>query len=348
MRSQAAVSLFVVLAPVSACSSTREPVAPAPTAAPPADPAPGPAPPACTTKEACLEAARAADHGGDADKAKALSGRACDLGSGAGCLLLALAIRGNPPKVLAVAEKGCALGESRACVLVGDAYVDQKRVAEATDAYAKACSIQDDVGPKAKGLMCAAAARGSYQLERLTRAMTLAQKACDGDATAGCDIAGVMYANGESVPKDTAKAGALFAKGCAAGDKEACDHQTALAALLDPVAVEGANLTVAEITADGFKLTNMACKLAGGGLEALAAGPVLAAVLGKKKGALDACAPAGADVSVRWTIAGRRVADVTAKAGDDKKIEACVERVVRSSTATFQATCRASFHIGKR
>jgi hypothetical protein len=60
-----------------------------------------------------------------------------------------------------------------------------------------------------------------------------------------------------------------------------------------------------------------------------------------------ACAPGGADVSVRWTSAGRKVVDARAMAGGDKKIEACVERVMRTSIATFEATCRASFHIGR-
>jgi hypothetical protein len=130
-------------------------------------------------------------------------------------------------------------------------------------------------------------------------------------------------------------------------EPKAVAPQEAPAVVIDPLAVEGANLKMASINAEGFAMTDMACKLAGGGLEMLLAGPVLAAVVGKKKAALNACAPGGADVSVRWTTAGRRVVDVRAVAGGDKKIEACVERVMRTSIATFEATCRASFHVGR-
>jgi hypothetical protein len=116
----------------------------------------------------------------------------------------------------------------------------------------------------------------------------------------------------------------------------------------DPLAVEDANLRIASLIVNGFAVSDMACKLAGGGLEMLVAGPALGAVIAKKKAALDACAPGGADVSVRWRMAGGRVVEAQAKASDDPTIEACVARVLTSSGGAFDATCRASFRVGRK
>ena len=80
----------------------------------------------------------------------------------------------------------------------------------------------------------------------------------------------------------------------------------------------------------------------------LVAGPVIAGVVGKKKAALDACAPGGAAVTLRWKSAGGHVVEAAAKAGGDPKVEACIVKVVLSSAGTFDALCRASFKVGRR
>ena len=80
--------------------------------------------------------------------------------------------------------------------------------------------------------------------------------------------------------------------------------------------------------------------LVGGGLAVLMLGPAIAGALSKKKPALDACAPKGAEVRVRWTMANHRVTDVEARAGEkgDKKIEACVASAVKSSKLAMLLT----------
>ncbi|HTJ80425.1 MAG TPA: hypothetical protein VL400_01845 [Polyangiaceae bacterium] len=113
-----------------------------------------------------------------------------------------------------------------------------------------------------------------------------------------------------------------------------------------PLAVEGANLTVGSITADGLSLKDLGCKVEGGGLGVLVLGPAIAGGLSKKKAALDACAPKGADVRVRFTLAGGKVASSEAKA-DDPKVEACVAKAVKTMPAVADGTCAATLHVGK-
>jgi len=113
-----------------------------------------------------------------------------------------------------------------------------------------------------------------------------------------------------------------------------------------PLAVDGANLNVGSITADGFVMRDLGCKVEGGGLGVLMLGPAIAGGLSKKKAALDACAPKGADVRVRFTLAGGKVSSAEAKA-DDAKVEACVVKAVKTMPAVADGTCAATLHLGK-
>jgi hypothetical protein len=113
------------------------------------------------------------------------------------------------------------------------------------------------------------------------------------------------------------------------------------------LAVTDANLSVGSITADGFTMKDLACKLdGGGGLGAVLLGPTIAASLSKKKAALDACAPKGAEARVRFTAAGGKIASAEASAGDPK-IEACVVKVLKTVPGVADGTCSASLHVGK-
>ncbi|NUP12701.1 MAG: hypothetical protein HOW73_42215 [Polyangiaceae bacterium] len=114
----------------------------------------------------------------------------------------------------------------------------------------------------------------------------------------------------------------------------------------DELPVDGANLTIDSVTADGFTLRDLSCKAEGGGLGALMIGPTVAGSLSKKKTALDACAPKGADVRVRFTASRGKIASAEARSGDPK-IDACVAKVLKNAQAVLDGTCAASMRIGR-
>ncbi len=147
----------------------------------------------------------------------------------------------------------------------------------------------------------------------------------------------------ESAP--TASATASASPAPAAATATALPEPAAAAPL--PLSVEGANLNVGSITADGFTMKDLGCKLdGGGGLGGLLLGPTIAAGLSKKKSALDACAPKGADVRVRFTAAGGKIASAEAASGD-AKVDACVVKVLKTVPGIADGTCAATVHAGK-
>jgi hypothetical protein len=338
---------FGLLSLAGACSATPEPAAPTGETAPPvAAPPPGPKLP-CPDKDACYAAGRAAGKAGDEARAKELYAAGCDLGSGGACVDGAALHEDEPDRGMGMQIRGCTLGAAVGCFNAAEMLRNGPRVKEALAFYAKACAAPDPGDLRLRGLACERGAHVAYEAGDFGRAAELGALGCNDEVASACDTLAVLYANGEGVAKDMAKAASLFERGCKGGDNEACDHQKAAAAALDPLAVEGANLKMTSISVEGFAMSDMACKLKGGGLEMLVAGPVLAAVIGKKKAALNACAPGGAAVTLRWKIDGGHVVEALASTGD-KKVEACIAKVVRSSIATFDATCRASFKLGRR
>jgi TPR repeat protein len=59
------------------------------------------------------------------------------------------------------------------------------------------------------------------------KAHPLLQKACDEGRLGDCELLASAYENGRGgLPKDAARAAALFKKACDAGDQHACDHAT--------------------------------------------------------------------------------------------------------------------------
>jgi TPR repeat protein len=215
---------------------------------------------------------------------------------------------------------------------------------DATALYAKACKGAGD-DQMLVGLACGRGGVHAYQNGDAAAAADMALASCNDKRMAGCNLLGVLHLEGKGgVAQDKEKAAALFKKACAAGDEDACSNEKKVAGSLD---VPGANISMGSITADGFTLNDMQCKAEGAGLGALLLGPAVAGALGKKKGALDACAPKGADVRVRWTAAGGKITNAEAKSGDPK-VEACVVKVVKTVPAVLEGTCAASMHIGKK
>ncbi len=353
MRKRALVAVLSSL--TFACSSAEVPPPPAPT--PDAETPLGDSPTdkpdtsgepkhACGDAAACYAAGKSAREAKDLEKARPLFQAACDQGNGEGCSELASIVQ-SLDKDSATAEKlwlkGCDLGDAGSCFNAAE-QIRERKPKEATPLYAKACK---GAGEKAMlvGLACGRGGVHAYESGDAAAAADMALASCTDTRSSGCNLLGVLHLEGKGgVKQDKDKAAELFKKACAAGDKSACENEKKVAGGLD---VPGANIKMGSVTADGFTLNDMQCNAQGAGLGALLLGPAVAGALGKKKGALDACAPKGADVRVRWTAAGGKITAAEAKSSDPK-IEACVAKVLKTVPAVLEGTCAASMHIGKK
>ncbi len=115
----------------------------------------------------------------------------------------------------------------------------------------------------------------------------------------------------------------------------------------EPDEVEGANLRMSGMTADGVQLSNIQCRTEGGAVGGLFGGLTVAAGFKARKAQLDACAPkGGAETRVTWTATGGHMTRVKAS-GPDAKVNRCVERTLTSAPAVLEGACAATVRHGK-
>lgn len=301
---------------------------------------------ACGNAAACFDQGKKADEAKDAPLAKELYKAACDQGNGPACTRYG-SLLGELDKdeaaQAAAWRKGCDLEDASGCFNLAET-LRQTKPKEATPLYAKACNSagKDEM---LASLACGRGGVHAYESGDHKAAAELARASCTEDRVAGCNLLAVMTLKGQGgIAADPELAQNLFQRACKEGDASACDNEKKLSNALD---VPGANITMGSVTADGFTLNDVQCKAeGGGGLGALLLGPAVAGALSKKKGALDACAPKGADARVRWTAKGGKITAAEAKAGD-AKIEACIMKVVKTAPAVLEGTCAATIHVGK-
>jgi hypothetical protein len=328
-----------------ACTTVPPPEPPAAaTHDEPRQPEQKPAGPACGDPAACFEEAKKAEAAKDQPKARELFRAACDGKHAEACSHLGSIVKEVDKDDVGAEDawkKGCELGDARGCFNAAES-LRKVKPKDATSLYAKACKAAG----KDAMLVTLACGRGgvhAYESGDETTAAELARASCTDDQVGGCNLLGVLTLEGKGgITSDPEQAKKLFERACKGGDASACNNEKKMAGAL---AVPGANLTMGSVTADGFTLTDFKCKTSDG-LAGILLGPAAAGVIGKKKGALDACAPKGADVRVRWTTAGRKVTTAEAKAGDPK-IEACVVKVMKSVPGVLEGTCAATIHVGK-
>ena len=101
--------------------------------------------------------------------------------------------------------------------------------------------------------------------------------------------------------------------------------------------VEGANVTVESIEADGLVLAELACAVEGGMpiLGTLA----IAASLAKQKKAMDRCAPKGQAFVVTWTSAGGKVVKKPVVRGGTNAQNSCIALAFTRTSAPIDGTC---------
>ena len=107
--------------------------------------------------------------------------------------------------------------------------------------------------------------------------------------------------------------------------------------------VPNASLTMGSVSADGFTMRDVGCALQGGGLNALLAGPMLAAAIGSRKAALKKCAPKGGEARVLFTMRGGKT-EARAKAATPA-VEACVVKVMKTVAAVSEGTCAVTIDL---
>lgn len=81
--------------------------------------------------------------------------------------------------------------------------------------YQQGCDLGDPLGCLNLGIMC----RNKNEEKR---ALSLFEKACNGNNLRGCALLGVMLAGGEGGAKDATRASTLLKQACSGGDDSAC------------------------------------------------------------------------------------------------------------------------------
>ena len=300
-----------------------------------------PAPP-CPDARGCYGAAKKAREADDMPKAKELYGLACEQGHAEACNELGvLSEESDAARSLELKVQACDLGSLFGCANAGEGLSDSEP-RRALIYYRKACAPATEA--RVRAVACLHGGITAYGADDFDTAFEMSSTVCNDELADGCNLLGVLYLQGKGVAADEARGKKLVHRACAAGNEEACSNEKRLGT--GDLDVPGANITLGSVSADGFTMTDMACKSAGGGLESLFLGPAVAGSLSKKKGALDACAPQGADVRIRWSSSAGRVTSAEAKA-PDPKIEACVVKVLKSAPGVLDGTCAASVHLGR-
>jgi TPR repeat protein len=299
----------------------------------------------CASKEACYDGGRQAEMANDPAKAKGFYATGCKLGDGESCNEMSVKFSSDPAQKSTFGQKACELNSGAGCFNLAEDTRKAAKEPEAIALYEKSCNGTWPTA-SAKPIACKRGSVTAFRAGNAEAAARMSQAICNDQFSEGCGVLGVLYVQGKGVTADEAKGRELLHRACEKGDEEACANEKKLgAAVSAPADVPGANVTVASISADGFTLTDLACKSSG--MNGLLAGPALASTLGKKKKALDSCAPQGAQVRLRWTAAGGRVTQAEAKSSDPK-IEACVVRTMKTVNGVPEGTCATTVNLGAK
>jgi TPR repeat protein len=315
----------------------------------------------CASADDCNNKGAFALIGGQNELGLALFARACELGSGAGCLNLGRQYYGgerateDKPRARELFAKGCELGEAESCFNAALMHVQGDGggadPVRATTLFAQACEDGHALGCGNAGVMYF---QGQGVALDHAKAQPFFEKACDGGEQDGCFNLAVVLFKGQGVTHDPARAEQLFAKLCDGGDKDACTgleevkSKTASAAGGKPaddpeMARYGQRISVESMTADGLTVQQLRCGLGSGGL--FAALGIVGALAGQKK-AFDRCARKGGAVDLTWEFAGGKVTDVVVDAAHPTRVGKCAAKALRKAKLPFEGRCAARVLLG--
>lgn len=103
-------------------------------------------------------------------------------------------------------------------------------------------------------------------------------------------------------------------------------------------------IQVPEAKAVDQELRDLSCSVSEG---AFLAGPAVVASLAGRKAALDACAPEGAAIELRWSWSGETEADIEAQADKATALNSCVEAALQAVPKAIEGHCDAIVLIGE-
>lgn len=272
----------------------------------------------CASTAACEEEALAAAKAKKYKLARASATRACEGKSAVSCYLLGvmswqgLGVKRDPVRTAVLFKKACGLKHADGCYNLGVLY-------------------RDGIGLK----------------KDADKAVGVSLQACKLGYNNGCLNAGVMLLKGQGVKKDVKRAAGIFKIGCDRGHKSSCKGAGLAKQALSGGAGGGGgvskpNVTVGSMTANGFTIKDMRCRVSGAGFLASA---LVVGSLGKSK-KLRRCAKKGTP-RVVWTYTGGK-AKVTSVSGASGKVKKCIRREMKKVRAgSMTGTCEGLFVLGK-
>lgn len=153
-------------------------------------------------------------------------------------------------------------------------------------------------------------------------------------------VAGCLCAPATTLAQDSAPADAPSTAPASKPAEKPSDEKAAEA---KPAPVPGATLKVGSMTVDGFTVSDLSCKLDGGGFLASA---TVVGGLAAQKGKIQKCGKSGDKVHVTWALKGGKAADVKV-VGGSKKVQKCVAKAMKKVKVAIPGKCAAYFHLGK-
>lgn len=229
----------------------------------------------------------------DLERARAMFGRACELGLLEGCNNLGYmyevgdGVAVDLLKARDLFGLSCEGGNVAGCVLLGQVLTDPRSpvadLVRAREVLTKACEQGDMEGcsnlgvaftevprdlPKARaaferscegGAMrgCAKLAlmymRGDSVPRDPAQGLSLARRACDGGSGDGCYWAGVIYQEGDGVPADPRRAAGFFRESCGSDNERGCQALKELGIAPEEAQVERARIERPSVEVGGVK-----------------------------------------------------------------------------------------------
>ncbi|HEY0134802.1 MAG TPA: hypothetical protein VGB85_12000 [Nannocystis sp.] len=308
--------------------------------APPSEPAAPEVQAPCATAEACMTEAVRANEAGELVRAREYFGFACDRGDANGCNESGVMLERDSPLRAARFRSACDLDDAFGCVNLGSVTTDPR---EAIGASVKGCDLDVKV--------CDVAARVVIDAEDWTRARALAERGCTDAVDVACGTLGSLLLKGLGGPQDSPRGAVALERGCKAGDTNACENWEFYrsvvsadgAAAAGDLTVPNASLRMGSVSADGYTIRDLACKLDDGGLNVLMVGPMLAAAIGSRRAALKKCAPKGGEARVLFNMSGGKT-EARAKAVTPAVV-ACVVKVMTTVEAVSEGLCAVTIDL---
>ncbi len=103
-----------------------------------------------------------------------------------------------------------------------------------------------------------------------------------------------------------------------------------------PSAAASANVTMSEAELDGVKLKTISCKAANANpFTAIA----LLSPVAKQKSTLDACVDSAAEISVHFSVSGKKASDIRVAGAPSKEAAACIAKALESAPWADDLVC---------